>query len=82
MKDALVFLVEAYLKPVLSYSSEVGHCEVDFYNIHIELHQISTEILKQEIIELVRLSTTESVRNVGFSSPCISIGTGSCYGTL
>jgi len=33
--------------------------------------------LKQEIIELVRLSTAESVRDVGFSSPCISIGTGS-----
>ena len=33
--------------------------------------------LEQEIIKLVRLSTTEGVRNVGFSSPCISIGTGS-----
>ena len=31
--------------------------------------------LKQEIIELVRLSATKSVRDVGFSSPCISIGT-------
>jgi len=33
--------------------------------------------LKQEIIELVRLNATESVGDVGFSSPCISIGTGS-----
>ena len=33
-------------------------------------------ILEQEIIELVRLSTTESVEDVGFSSPCISIRTG------
>ena len=33
--------------------------------------------MKQKIIELVRLSTAESVRNTGFSSPCISIGTGS-----
>ena len=33
--------------------------------------------LEQEIIELVRLSTTESIRDTGFSSPCISIGTGS-----
>jgi len=31
--------------------------------------------LKQEIIELVRLSATEDVGNVGFSSSCISIGT-------
>jgi len=31
--------------------------------------------LKQEIIELVRLSTTESVGDVGFNSSCISIGT-------
>jgi len=31
--------------------------------------------LEQEIIELVRLSATESVGNAGFSSPCISIGT-------
>ena len=33
--------------------------------------------LEQEIIKLVRLSIAEDVRNVGFSSPCISIGTGS-----
>ena len=33
--------------------------------------------LEQEIIELVRLSATEGVGNVGFSSPCISIRTGS-----
>jgi len=33
--------------------------------------------LEQEIIELVRLSATESVRDVSFSSPCISIRTGS-----
>jgi len=33
--------------------------------------------LEQEIIELVRLSTTESVGDVGFSFSCISIGTGS-----
>ena len=31
--------------------------------------------LEQEIIELVRLSTTEDIGDVGFSSPCISIGT-------
>jgi len=30
--------------------------------------------LEQEIIELVRLSAAESVRNAGFSSPWISIG--------
>jgi len=29
--------------------------------------------LEQEIIELVRLNTTESVRDAGFSSSCISI---------
>ena len=29
--------------------------------------------LEQEIIELVRLSITEDVRNIGFSFPCISI---------
>ena len=31
--------------------------------------------LEQEIIELVKLSTTEDVGDTGFSSPCISIGT-------
>ena len=30
--------------------------------------------LEQEIIELIRLSTTKSVGDVGFSSSCISIG--------
>ena len=44
MKDAIVFLVEAYLKPVLGYSSKIGYYEVDFCNVHVELHQISTEI--------------------------------------
>jgi len=29
--------------------------------------------LKQEIIKFVRLSITEGIRNIGFSSPCISI---------
>ena len=33
--------------------------------------------LKQEIIKLVRLSAAESVGDVGFSSSCISIQTGS-----
>ena len=33
--------------------------------------------LEQKIIKLIRLSATEGVGNVGFSSPCISIGTGS-----
>jgi len=78
LKDALVFLVEAYLKPVLGYPSKVGHCKVDFCNVCMKLHQISMEVnmtLKQEIIELVRFSTAKSVRDVGFSSPCISIGT-------
>ena len=32
-------------------------------------------ILKQKIIELVRLSATKNVRDVGFSSPCTSIRT-------
>ena len=37
-------MVEAHFKPVLGYSSEVGHCKVDFYNVCIELHQVSVEI--------------------------------------
>ena len=72
LKDALVFLVEAHLKPVLGYSSKVGYCKVDFHNVHVELHWISTEVyiaLEQEIIEFVRPSAAESVRDVGFSSP-------------
>ena len=72
LQSTLVFLVEAHLKPVLGYSSEIDHCEVDFYNVHVELHWVSIEIkttLKQEIIKLVRLSTTEGVRNADFSSP-------------
>ena len=72
LQDTLVFLVEAHLKPVLGYSSEISHCEVDFYNVCIELYQISVEIqvtLKQESTKLIKLSTTKGVRDVGFSSP-------------
>jgi len=64
-------LVEAHLKLVLDYSSEISHCKVDFRNVYVELQQISREIyviLEQKIIELVRLSTTKDVGDVGFSS--------------
>ena len=44
LKDTLVFLVEAYLKPVLGYSSKIGHCKIDFHNIYVKLHWISTEV--------------------------------------
>ena len=72
----LIFLVEAYLKPVLGHSSEISYCKINFHNV--ELYEINTEvkiILKQEIIKLFRLSTTESVRDEGFSFPWISIRT-------
>jgi len=72
LQNVLVFLAEAYLKLVLGYSSKIGHCEVDFCNIYVKLHWISMEIkttLKQAIIELVRLSAAEDVRDVGFNSP-------------
>ena len=90
LKNTLVFLVEAYLKPVLDYSSKIGHCEVDFHNVHIKLCQISMEIqtvLEQEIIKLVKLSATESIGDIGFSFPKMSIGTRSlirikCIGKL
>ena len=65
-------MVEAHLKAVLGYSSKVGHREVDFRNVCVELCWISMEVwtaLEQEIIELVRLSATESVGDVDFSSP-------------
>ena len=64
LQNALVFLVEAYLKLVLDNSYKISHCEVDFHNICVELHKVSMEIeitLEQEIIELVRLNATESV---------------------
>ena len=70
MQNTLVFLVKAHLKLFLGYSSEISYCKVDFCNVYIKLFQISTEIqtiLKQEIIELVRLSVTEDVRDAGFS---------------
>ena len=72
MQNALVFLVKAYLKSVLDYSSEISYYKVDFHNVYIELCWISAEIkviLKQEIIKLVRLNATESVRDMGLSSP-------------
>ena len=64
LQDALVFLVEAYLKLVLDNSYKISHCEVDFHNVCVELHKISMEIeitLEQEIIKLIRLNATENV---------------------
>ena len=72
MQDALVFLVKTYFKPALGYFSEIGYYKVDFCNVCIKLYQISVEIkmiLKQKIIELVRLSVVKDVRDMGFSSP-------------
>jgi len=72
LQNTLVFLVKTHLKPVLDYSSEISHCKVDFHNVHVKLYWISMELettLKQEIIELIRLSTAEGVRDVSFSSP-------------
>ena len=33
--------------------------------------------LEQKIIELIRLSTAKDIRDTGFSSPCISVRSGS-----
>jgi len=41
--------------------------------------EVSTA-LEQEIIELVGLSVTESIGDMGFSSPCISVGARSLIG--
>jgi len=71
LKNALVSLVEAHLKPILDYSSKIGYCKVDLCNVHVGLYQVSVKIkaiLEQEIVKLVRLSIAESVGNVGFSS--------------
>ena len=70
LQNTLVFHVEAYLKLVLGYFSKIGHYKVDFCNVYIKLHQISMEIeviLKQEIIELIKLIAAENVGDVGFS---------------
>jgi len=70
LQNALVFLVEAHLKPVLGYFHKISHCNVDFCNVSVKLYWISVEIemiLKQEIIKLVRLSAAEDIRDVGFS---------------
>ena len=69
MKDILVLLVETHFKPVLDDSREIDHCKVDLCNVNIRLYNICMKIktiLEQKIVELVRLSTTGSVRNVGF----------------
>jgi len=79
LQNALVFLVETYLKLVLDDFHKVNHYDIDFCNVYVELHGIDAEVeitLKQEIIKLVKLSTTKSVGDVGFSSSWISIRTG------
>jgi len=71
LKDILVLLVETHFKPVLDNSREIDHCKVDLCNVHIKLHNVCMKIkttLEQKIVELVRFSTTGSVRNMGFSS--------------
>jgi len=79
LKNALIFLVEAHLRPVLDNFSEIGHYKVNFHNICAELCRIGVEAvmtLKQKIIELVRLSTAKSIRDIGFSFSWISVMNG------
>jgi len=45
LQDVLVFLVEAYLKPVLGNSSEIDYYnKVNFCNVCIELYRINMEV--------------------------------------
>jgi len=44
LQNILVFLVEAYLKLVLSNFSKISYCEVNFSNVIIELYRICMEI--------------------------------------
>ena len=72
MQNIIVFLVEVHLKLVLGNFSEISHCEIDFYNVYVELYRISTKVettLKQEIIKLVKFNTIKSIGNIGFSFP-------------
>ena len=72
MQNILVFLVEAYLKPILGNFSKIGHCEINLCNVYVELHRIDIEVkttLKQKIIKLVRLSIAKSIGNTSFSFP-------------
>ena len=44
LKDVLIFLVEAYLKPVLGNPRKIGYCRINFCNIYIKLYRVSVEI--------------------------------------
>lgn len=44
VEDPLFFLVELYLELILDYTSEIGHCKVNFYNIRCKLCWIATEV--------------------------------------
>ena len=85
LENIPIFLVKAYLKPVLNNSREIGHYKINFYNIHIELYRACIDvqtILKQKIIKLVRLSTTKDVKNIGFNFSEISYWTRSLLSIL
>jgi len=44
LENNLIFLIEAYLKPVLGNSWMIDHCKIDLYNIYIKLHRICIEV--------------------------------------
>ena len=44
LQNTLVFLIEAYLKPVLNNSNKIGYCKVKFYNVCIKLYGICVEV--------------------------------------
>jgi len=77
LKDTLVFLVETYLKPVLGYSSEIGHCKIDFHNIYVKLHWIGRIVFFATTITKVSptgsriLSLPENKENPPHSKICM-----------
>jgi len=44
LQDTLIFLVEAHLKLVLSDSSKISYCKINFYIVCIELYRIGMEV--------------------------------------
>jgi len=44
LQNALVFLVEAYLKLVLSDSHEIDYYKVDFCNVYVKLCRVGIEV--------------------------------------
>jgi len=66
MMNALIFLFQCYLKPVLYHSGHISHCKIDFVVVQFKNSWSGAEVkttLEEEMVKLVQVCSIKDIRN-------------------